>query len=464
MLSEEALIVLAGFGACGLLLLGVLELVWPTRPRHPVRVRRPAPARRSLPVRAGRAYRTSPLERHGLEGGRSPYIRRAPVTLPAEPLPVQAALPVAAVAETPALLPEPAAPLVTAEVARVGSVVDECFALQQAGRYEDVVDLAMVALEGGDETRRPADAHTTAALWSVVALSRQGLGEDVQARDALQAAVGAAPAADRPTYQRQLAALADGIARRLLAEAEQHPRAESEACLESIRAATSWLAHGMAAMPGDAALAELSATAQATLWRAYERAVMVFLQRQEFRAARRLLREALDDPRFPSGRVDAFREMFTGTFSGEIGQLTAQAIRSVQDGREADALRALQRAETLLGTLSDEALSATRREEVDRRLWWVYCKLGERRLEAGEPEAALEPLVHALGYDVGSEPHEETRALLERALDGAADREAAIVHCDRLWARLHGARETLAGDDLAAASEKAPRLFETLGR
>ena len=36
MLSEEALIVVAAFGACGLLVLGLLELVWPTRPRHPV--------------------------------------------------------------------------------------------------------------------------------------------------------------------------------------------------------------------------------------------------------------------------------------------------------------------------------------------------------------------------------------------------------------------------------------------
>src|ERR1043166_1293037 len=37
MLTEEALIVLAAFAACGLLALGVLELLWPTRPKHPDR-------------------------------------------------------------------------------------------------------------------------------------------------------------------------------------------------------------------------------------------------------------------------------------------------------------------------------------------------------------------------------------------------------------------------------------------
>jgi hypothetical protein len=461
MLSEEALIVLAGFGACGLLMLGVMELIWPTRPRHPVRLRRPVPAHRALAARAARVQRASLLQRQGLELGRSPQPRRAPASLPPVPLPVEAAV---AVAELPEAAPLPAEPVHIVEVVRVGSVVDECFALQQSGRFGEVVELATAALGDPDDARRPADAHATAALWSVGARARQGLGEDVAAREALEAAVAWAPAADRPTYQRQLAALAEGVARRLLAEADQHPRGESEECLEAIRSATGWLEHGVAAMPGDTALAELRLDAQQTLWRTCERAVMAFLQRQEFRAARRLLRESLDDPRFPSGRVDAFRELLTGTFSGEIGQLTAQAIRSVQDARDADALRALQRAEMLMATLNDEALSAKRREEVDRRLWWAYSKLGERRLEAGEYETALEPLVHALGYDVGTEQHEETRALLERALEGAVDREAAIVYCDKLWARLRGDNETLAGDDLAGVSDRTQRLFETLDR
>jgi hypothetical protein len=114
---------------------------------------------------------------------------------------------------------------------------------------------------------------------------------------------------------------------------------------------------------------------------------------------------------------------------------------------------------------------------VDRRLWWGYGKLGERRVASGEYEAALDPLFHALGYDVGPERHQETRALLVRALDGVADtraldireradagdHEAAIVRCDRLWALLRSATEKgLTLDDVAGASIKVQRLFEGL--
>jgi len=479
MLSEEALIVAAAFGACGLLVLGVLELLWPTRPRRARRERPhaavpsalaavppgpepPAPAvtvalapvavPSPVMAPAGRVHRTSALTRHTLEPGRRPYVRRASV------LPAASEVAAARGAE---------------------SVVERCFALHQARRDAEVVVLGMAALQGLEGAVRPDDPQTTAALWSVIALARQALGEDVEARAALESAIAAATPADRPTYQRQLAVLADGVAGGLLAEADRHSGPRSEERLAAIQSAVTWLRCGAAAMPADGRLADLAASAEAKLWSAYERTVMGFVQRQDFRAARRLLREALADPRFPAARVEAFRELFSGTFSGEIGQLTAQAIRSVQDAREVDALAALQRAESLMATLSDEALSPKRREEVDQRLWWGYSKLGERRVAAGEYEAALEPLFHAFGYDVGPERRQETRALLVRALAGVADtraldvreqadagdHEAAIVQCDQLWALLRSATEKgLTPDDVAAASTKVQRLFESLGR
>jgi len=480
MLSEEALIVAVAFAACGLLVLGVLELLWPTRPRRARRERPHATVPSALaavppgpeppaiveaavtfglapvavppPVmaHAGRVHRTSALTRHQLERGRSPYVRRASV------------LPAAGEA---------------AAARGANPVVERCFALHQARRDAEVVVLGMAALQGLDSAVRPDDPQTTAALWSVIALARQALGEDAEARAALESAIAAATPADRPAYQRQLAALADGVAGGLLAEADRHSGPQSEERLAAIQSAVTWLRGGVAAMPTDGRLADLAASAEAMLWSAYERTVMAFVQRQDFRAARRLLREALADPQFPAARIEAFRELFSGTFSGEIGQLTAQAIRSVQDAREVDALAALQRAESLMGTLSDEALSPKRREEVDRRLWWGYSKLGERRVACGEYETALEPLFHAFGYDVGPERHQETRALLVRALDGVADtrapdireqadagdHEAAIVHCDRLWALLRSATERgLTAADVAAASTKVQRLFESL--
>src|SRR5205814_4368497 len=137
------------------------------------------------------------------------------------------------------------------------------------------------------------------------------------------------------------------------------------------------------AAPADRGLTELIADAQAMLWPAWQRTVMALAQRQEFRTARRLLREALADPRFPAARAETFKELFSGTFSGEIGQLTAQAIRSMQEARESEALSALERAERLLESVHDQALPPKRREEVDRRLWWSYNKLGRRRVDAG---------------------------------------------------------------------------------
>jgi tetratricopeptide (TPR) repeat protein len=451
-LSEEALIVLAALAAVGLLVLGVLELLWPTRPRHPVR--RPPP----VSVRVPRPHRTSALVRHAREPGQPGYARRTPAVAAAG-----AAWLVSPPGDVEVLTGEPT----------TGSLAEACFALHLEGRHDEAIERARVALAGA------ADLHDAAALWSVVAAARRSLGDDEAAATALEAAIAAAPERERPAYQRQLATLAGDVARDLLAEADRYPRHDSEECLTALRGASTWLERGAAAMPDDAALAELAASTRATLWTAWERTVMAHVQQQDFRAARRLLREALADPRVPPGRAETFRTLFSGTFSGELGQLTARAIRSVQDAREADALAALERAERLLSSLSDDALGPRRREEVDRRLWWGYRTLGERRLTVGECEAALEPLFHALGYDVGPERHQETRALLGRALAGVidaralavrqlaegGDTEAAVVQRDALWTLLRSATEMgLTEEELAGPFQQVQRLLETTRR
>jgi tetratricopeptide (TPR) repeat protein len=203
------------------------------------------------------------------------------------------------------------------------------------------------------------------------------------------------------------------------------------------------------------------------------------LQRQEFEAARRLLREALDDPRLPSAWVGDFQALLSGTFGGEIGQLTAQAIRSMQEERESEALGALQRAEELLATISAEALPPKRREEVDQRLWWGYTRLGMRRVEAGEYEEALDPLVHALRFaDIGPDRQAETRAALVRALEGVAELRALGIrqlnddgNRDEAVLRTEALRELLRScmvlgvseEELSVAFAKARRLGEELG-
>ncbi|PYN18830.1 MAG: hypothetical protein DMD76_28490 [Candidatus Rokuibacteriota bacterium] len=470
MLTEEALIVLAALGALGLVVLGTLELLWPSRPKHPARGA-------STPAEpAPRRWRSS-IPRHAASR-REAYLKMPPASAlapaPAQP-PFPRAAPAAPVVEV------AVTPAVESSVEGPIAIVDRCFELYQQHRYADVVSIAAAAL-GNDAppARRPAGAREAAALWSVLALAQQALGDHAGARAALEAATEASPEAERATYRRQLVTLALGVARDLIASSGAHVAPDSESRVGDLRDALAWLDRGRAAAPGDTDLRDLAVTAEARLWPAYEQVVMALVQRQEFPAARRLLREALAHPRVPAARAETFRELFSGTFSGEIGQLTAQAIRAMQEARETEALGSLERAERLLESVHDEALPPKRREEVDRRLWWGYNKLGLRRVEAGAFEEAIEPLLRALRL-AGTAPdrQSETRAALVRAFEGwtetsalairevadAGDREAAIVRSDKLWTRLRTAlEEGLSERELVGAFTRVRRLFEEIGR
>ena len=174
-----------------------------------------------------------------------------------------------------------------------------------------------------------------------------------------------------------------------------------------------------------------------------------------------------------------FEELLSGTFGGEIGQLTAQAIRSMQEARESEALASLRRAEELLETIPDEALPPKRREEVDQRLWWGYTRLGVRRLEAGDYEDAVDPLVRALKLpDVSPDRQSETRAALVRALEGVADlralsirqlndagdRDGAVLRTETLRELLQSCTELgLSAEELSAVFAQIRRLCEELG-
>ena len=481
MLSEEALIFLTGLAALGAVAIGTLELVWPTRPKHPVRRVSVSPAPPlpavAAPTAARRRWRSS-RRRHSMNGdARNPYRRREPgepvtVALRAafeeEPLPAPAAL----VAVTPRRVAFDAVAPAPAEAH--GDVVEDCFVLYQAGEYPEAVAAATTAMAARAAV---GEAAQVARLWSIVALSRQAMEDTAGARTALEAALTTAPEAERPAYARQLASLATEVAQSLSGRAGGGGRGPtSEQDLERFRQALDWAERGTATVPGDEGLRELAADLQRRLWPAYERVVMGLAQRQEYGAARRLLREALDDRRFPAARAATFRELFSGTYGGEIGQLTAQAIRSMQAARESEALAALERAEELLDSVHDEALPPKRREEVDRRLWWGYKKLGRRRAQAGEYEAAVDAFAHALRFaGVGTDRQADTRAALVRALEGlaeqrvlairelaeAGDREAALVQTDKLWSRLRGVFAVgITESDLAAAFAKAQRAFD----
>jgi hypothetical protein len=159
-----------------------------------------------------------------------------------------------------------------------------------------------------------------------------------------------------------------------------------------------------------------------------------------------------------------------------VGQLTAHAIRVMQEAHEPEALAALEQAETLLASAPGPALATARRAEVERRLWWGYTKLGLRRVEAGAFDEAIEPLAHALRFEaVDPDRRQETRAVLAQALIGMADgrataiealvregrRQAALEAAGRLRARLDdGLALGLTREDLAPALDRARAIVE----
>ena len=554
MLSEEALILLATFGAIALVVLGALELLWPSKPRHPVRRLPPVPLKQG----------TLPRPAAPLEPGaaRSPFAQppRAAARPVAPPPPVQAPTPVAppparvevlpapavatpftpprppppprrrrskvspharahagqrpeaaaAAAPAPAVAPPRAAPPAPAPLRPPAEhaappapaagtpepvetaasapappaapafdplLVETCFSLYQEGHYDELFTLADEMMRRArPESLAGEAAHGAAALWSVVGLAKQALGDDEGARFALEAALEVAPPEERETYQQHVAALALSTAQSWLARAHSH---DTDDGVGAIRTALAWIERGLAAVPWDSRLRDLHETARGALWPACEQAALALLQRQEFGAARRLLREALDDPDCPAASAETFREMLTGTLGSEIGQLTAQAIRSMQEAREHEALGALRRAEELLGTMPAEALPPKRREEVDQRLWWGYTKLGMRRVDSGEYEDALDPLIHALRYgEIGPDRQAETRSALVRALEGVADVrtlairqladggewDEAVLRAEQLRELLRSCGDLgLSEEELSAPRAKTERLCGELG-
>jgi len=341
----------------------------------------------------------------------------------APPLAETEALSIAAVPQAEGLsaaaAPAPASPAPPEEppgvAERSARLLEECKQLFDAKRYQELLLLAAPHLEQAG----PAVDAVLADLWSLVGRSREALNDEHGARAAFEVASRCAPEPERPAYQRHLGALAAVIGRRLISRVERAlETAPGEERIAALRQAVAWLKQGVLSVPENDQLVSLLARAHGALWANYRGTATVLLQRREYHGARRLLREALSDPDFPSDRREAFRNLLTAAFTGEIEQLTAHAVRLLNDGREQEALAALQRAETILASIPGETVVKPRIQESSRGLWRGYTKLGLRRLEAGEFREALEPLFRALRVDeVDPERRAESRAALVQALN-----------------------------------------------
>jgi tetratricopeptide (TPR) repeat protein len=505
MLNEAGLIFIGVLIAAGLVVLGALELVWPTRPRYPIR----GSARSRDPWRRARARSavpsgpaptaTAPVD---AATGRAPTDADESVTIatsvaesPPSPhdsfavedaprattdisvpdvVTVAPPPPVPAPAESvferpqvthawPAPSPEPleevAETPASARPEHEFTAVERCFTLLEEERYAEVVAAGEEALEAQTSTTAsalaPAAAEEMARLWGVVGLAKQALEDLEGARFAFEEAIALAPGTERLTWERYLMALALTAGRQALSVATEAgpPRADR---VNTVRSAIEWLERGLAVAPDDADIREALASAHDVLWPAYEAAVRALVRRQEFVQARRVLEEVMADPECPPAQQSAFRSLLAKAMGGEVGQATASAIRHMEGGREDEAVAALARADSVMEGIATDALSARQRQELERGRWRAYMKLGTIRVEGGVVEAALGPLFRALSFkDVAKKRHDETRAILVRTLGAIVEAQsaeilrlidsgaagAASVQSDKLWGLLRSAAD-----------------------
>jgi hypothetical protein len=524
MLTEEAFILLATLAASGFLVLGVLEILWPSSPRRPVRRARLAPAtlfeplatlaardiaetepaprdtvpasstsgrvgaaasrRIAAPPRAPRAIdwqraATQPPvldERAATEPG-TPPASESPATDVPPPAPSLSSVETV----TPARRSEtPDAGTATPDTREARPQVlpiDTCLTMYKDGRYSEVVSLGSAALAVharlAQVSGRPDEAS---ALHDLVGLAKQELGDRDGALAAFFSAVRGAEPLVRPTYVRHLVTLVRSALDPAGAATEGVATA---ARLRDLRVGIVAVDDALGIAPGDEALEAAGSALREALAAACEQLVSRLHTDDAGDEARALIVETLGDERMPGAWRERVREQLASASSAEIGQLTAQAIRSVQEGKDVEALEALDRAERLATALPSGAVADERREEFERRLWWGYTKVGLRRVEEMKFDDALAPLVHALGLGgVDEERLGETRSALVRALNGLVDEKspaieklaaedpaAAQIEIEKLWALLRGSAEHGIGqDDIAEAHAKLMHLGQSRPR
>jgi hypothetical protein len=378
----------------------------------------------------------------------APRAPRAPRTL-RRTRPAADAVPVDAIASTPAASSARDV-MAAADLPRPRVLpLDTCLSMYKEGRFAEVVSLGSAALEVHARlaagSTRPDDEAS--ALFDLVGMSKQELGDMAGARTAFRGAIRAAPPAMRPTYVEHLVKLVRGLLDRGGEPTDVDTEAEH---VRELRASAAALDDALGALPPDESLAAVHGAVREVLSSACERLAARVAAGEGGEHARAIVLEALGDDALPASWRERVREELAAASSAEIGQLTAQAIRSVQDGKDGDALAALEHAEQLAAALPPGAVTDERREEFDRRLWWGYTKVGARRVEIENYEGAIDPLFRAV--HLGGLDHErlaETRGVLVRALDGLVETRAPAI-------------QQLAAEDASAARHEIAKLSALL--
>ncbi|OGK78634.1 MAG: hypothetical protein A2X52_09890 [Candidatus Rokubacteria bacterium GWC2_70_16] len=454
MTVEEALVALLTLVAGLLLFVGLAQAL---DSRRPARSRRAARGRVEL---ARRRVPESALERHG-RGPRVPPPRRPesePGPAPA-PKPVQMVLPQAP--EQPAVLEpvveeaaaeqvpapevpaaEAAAPEVAAAAPRETELAEACMRLYQEGEYAQVLEAAGPALRSeSEESSPPATPCERAALWGLVGLAGQAVGDRDGARQAFEAGLACAPGPEGPAPSPRGMLLAVPIARHIVMGAET-ATGPSPDMTAGLSLACALVAAAAVAEPGDEGLRELGTRARNAAGALVERRAAALLDRRELAEASCVIQEALQSPDLPPGRRQALCDLLWTAVTGEVGRLTGQALEAT--GEVGEALLLLDRAEEAVRRVPQDALTPEQAEDLRRRLWWGHTKLGIERIEAGDPAGALPPLYRALGLrEMDAERQTQARRALARALEAVAQRaqedvEGLLAGGDRSGAETRG--------------------------
>jgi hypothetical protein len=347
MLNEDGLLLILVLGACTLVVLGTLELLWPTRSRHPRRrpaavrdVSRRPPSRVVSPrqvARPGRVAPSTPAPPPTAPLMAPPQAAPPPgadATLLVGPTPaVDVTVPAAAAAsappevdtriEAPGPPPAPvsvasapavfdaAAEAVDAEAAEAElPPVERAFAMLKEQRLGEVITLAerqLKAMKSGGASA--TSAQDAAQLWGLTGVAKQGLDDFEGARFAFEEAIAVASGHQRPTWEGHLVALTLVVGRRAVAAAGNASPADRVASLTS---AIEWLERGLAISPNDPELRDVATAAREALWAAHEAVVNGLLQRHEIAGARRALEDVIADPECPPDRRLAFCRLLDG--------------------------------------------------------------------------------------------------------------------------------------------------------
>jgi hypothetical protein len=356
MLNEDGLLLVLVLGACTLVVLGTLELVWPTRPRHPRR--RPTAVRDVSRRSASRVVSSRQVARPGRVApptpAAPPVVPSSMAPSPAVPPPgtdatlsraatwAAAPTPAAAVplsdaaassvtqevdarieapSAPPAPVPVASAPSVLAAAADVPSAVDaeraefelpaveRAFAMLKEQRLGEVITLAerqLKAMKSGGASA--TSAQDAAQLWGLTGVAKQGLDDFEGARFAFEEAIAVASGHQRPTWEGHLVALTLSVGRRAVAATGTSPADR----VASLTSAVEWLERGLAISPNDPELRDVVTVAREALWAAHEAVVNDLLQRREIAGARRALEDVIADPECPPDRRLAFCRLLDG--------------------------------------------------------------------------------------------------------------------------------------------------------